>query len=278
MDNFDYLGPLHRCQLLIAEEIKRLCEKHRIPYFIIAGTLLGAVRHGGFIPWDDDMDIGMLRPDYERFLEVAGAELSEKFFLQTAETDRGYGLPIAKVLLRGTVLTENATAGNSAQKGIFVDVFPFDVRPEDEKKAASHDKKTYFWRRVLLAKCGYAIATPGQWLKKAVYCGLRVLACFYSKKTLCARLNREITRYNGERSDRIVNIGGAYGYEKETICRKWVDETRGLPFEETSLAAPAGYIAYLESFYGDYMTPPPENKRYNRHGVVELDFGEYRDI
>ncbi len=278
MDNFDYLGSLHRCQLLIAEEVKRLCQKHNIPYFIIAGTLLGAVRHGGFIPWDDDMDIGMLRSDYRRFLQVARRELSEKFFLQTVETDPGYGLPLAKVLLRGTVLTENTTSKNAAQKGIFVDIFPFDVCPEDSQKAAMHNKKTYFYKRLFLAKRGYTIAKVGEWKKKLAYGILRVLAVFYSQKGLCRKLNREITRYNSEQSTRIVNIAGAYGYEKETILRQWVAETVMLPFENTEFAAPAGYVAYLEAFYGDYMTPPPEDKRYNRHSVVELDFGEYANI
>lgn len=274
MEHFAYLPKLHACQLIIASEIKRLCDKHGIRYFMIAGTLLGAVRHGGFIPWDDDMDIGMLREDYEAFLRVAGEELDDRFFLQTTETDEHYGLPFAKVLLRGTVLTES-TAGSRAQKGIFVDVFPFDVSPEDAAAARRHDKRTYFYKRLLLAKRRYNVCGKGEYGKRAAYFLLSVIAACYSSRGLCNKLQAEITRYNGQASSKIVNIGGAYGYQKETILREWVRDTVDLPFEETHLAAPVDYVAYLETFYGDYMTPPPEDKRYNRHSVVELDFGNY---
>lgn len=274
MESFEYLPKLHACQLRVAEEIKRVCETHGIRYFMIAGTLLGAVRHGGVIPWDDDMDIGMLREDYERFLQVAADALDERFFLQTTATDPHYGVPFAKVLLCGTDLIE-ANGGSNARHGIFVDVFPFDVSPEDEAAARRHDKRTYFYKRLLLAKRHYRVCNKGEYAKQAVYFLLSVLAAFWRGDKLVAKLDAEITRYNGEISRKIVNIGGAYGYKKETILREWVEDTVDLPFDGSALAAPSQYKAYLEAFYGDYMTPPPEDKRYNRHSVTKLDFGEY---
>lgn len=274
MENFDYLPKLHNCQLIIAREIKRICDKHNIRYFIIAGTLLGAVRHGGFIPWDDDMDVGMLREDYEKFLKVAKTELGEEFFLQTPETDKNYGLPFAKILLNGTVLVE-ATAGSNAKKGIFVDVFPFDVAPENEADRENHNKKTYFYKRLLLAKLNYNVCAKNDYVKRAVYFVLKIMSAFYSHDKLVKKLESEITRYNNSKTEDIVNIGGAYGYKKETIKADWVRDTVEIPFEDMTISAPVDYIKYLETFYGDYMTPPPEDKRYNRHSVTELDFGKY---
>ena len=94
------LQKLHALELEIAAEMKRICEKHRIRYFMIAGTLLGAVRHGGFIPWDEDMDFGMLRADFERFVSVCADELDrEKYFLQTGDSDPGYTYAFAKIRL-----------------------------------------------------------------------------------------------------------------------------------------------------------------------------------
>lgn len=276
MENFDYLPKLHNCQLIIANEIKRLCDKHNIKYFIVAGTLLGAVRHGGFIPWDDDMDIGMLREDYEKFISVAKAELGEDFFLQTTETDANYGLPFAKILLNGTVLVE-ATAGSNAKKGIFVDIFPFDISPEEENLKNQHDKKTYLYKRLLLAKLNYNVCAKNDYVKRLIYFVLKIMASFYSHDKLYKKLDEEITKYNSKSSSKIVNIGGAYGYTKETIEKDWVRETVEIPFENMTISAPVDYIKYLEKFYGDYMTPPPEDKRYNRHSVVELDFGKYAD-
>ena len=276
MENFDYLPKLHNCQLIIAREIKRLCDKHNIKYFIIAGTLLGAVRHGGFIPWDDDMDIGMLREDYEKFLKVAKTELGGDFFLQTPETDKNYGLPFAKILLNGTVLVE-ATAGSDAKKGIFVDVFPFDSVPESDDGKENHNKKTYFYKRLLLAKLNYNVCAKNDYVKRAVYFALKVMSAFYSHDKLVKKLESEITRYNNSKTEDIVNIGGAYGYKKETIKADWVRDTVEIPFEDMTISAPIDYIKYLETFYGDYMTPPPEDKRYNRHSVTELDFGKFAD-
>lgn len=274
MENTDFLPKLHSCQLIIAREIKRICDENNIKYFIIAGTLLGAVRHKGFIPWDDDMDIGMLREDYERFIHLAEKKLGEDFFLQTTDTDASYGLNFAKVLLKGTKLVEQS-AGNLAKNGIFVDVFPFDAVPEDSAQEGKHEKSTYFYRRLLLAKKKYNVSGNNA-VKKIVYAGLGAIAGLYSSKKLCNKLEYEIQKYNGSSdSEKIVNIGGAYGYKKETIMRKWVENTVELPFEDMTLAAPADYKEYLEYFYGDYMTPPPEDKRYNRHGIVELDFGKY---
>lgn len=274
MENFDYLPKLHNCQLIIAREIKRLCDKHNIKYFIIAGTLLGAIRHGGFIPWDDDMDVGMLREDYEKFLKVAKTELGADFFLQTPETDENYGLPFAKILLNGTLLVE-ATAGSNAKKGIFVDVFPFDVAPENEADRENHNKKTYFYKRLLLAKLNYNVCAKNDYVKRAVYFVLKIMSAFYSHDKLVKKLESEITRYNNSKTEDIVNIGGAYGYKKETIKADWVRDTVEIPFEDMTISAPVDYIKYLETFYGDYMTPPPEDKRYNRHSVTELDFGKY---
>ena len=276
MKNFDYLPKLHNCQLIIAREIKRICDENNIKYFIIAGTLLGAIRHGGFIPWDDDMDIGMLREDYEKFIEIAKKDLKEDFFLQTTETDANYGLPFAKILLKGTVLVE-ATAGSNAKKGIFVDVFPFDNVPESDEMRENHNKQTYFYKRLLLAKLNYNVCAKNDYVKRAVYFALKIVSAFYSHDKLVKKLENEITKYNGKQSEDIVNIGGAYGYKKETIKAQWVKETVEIPFEDMTISAPVDYIKYLETFYGDYMTPPPEDKRYNRHSVTKLDFGKYAD-
>ncbi len=275
MENFDYLPKLHNCQLIIAREIKRICDENNIKYFIIAGTLLGAVRHGGFIPWDDDMDIGMLREDYEKFLKIAKKDLGDDFFLQTPETDKSYGLNFAKVLLKGTMLMEESTASNNAKKGIFVDIFPFDVAPESEADRENHNKKTYFYRRLLLAKRNYNIAGKKEYVKRIVYFILKIMSVFFSHDGLVKKLDSEITRYNNQKTEDIVNIGGAYGYKKETIKANWVRETVEIPFEDMTISAPIDYIKYLETFYGDYMTPPPEDKRYNRHSVREIDFGKF---
>ena len=135
---------VHELELVIAEEIKRLCTKHHISYFMIAGTLLGAVRHGGFIPWDEDMDFGMTRKNYDRFVRICQKELdSSRFFLQTMETDPGYTYAFAKIRLLGTVFTEALAKDSKAANGIFVDIFPFDHVPKNRLCEKLHERERY---------------------------------------------------------------------------------------------------------------------------------------
>ena len=266
---------LHSCQLLLAGELKRICDKNNIKYYMIAGTLLGAVRHKGFIPWDDDMDFAIMRKDFSKFISACEKDLGDDFELQDMFSDEHYALPVAKLLLKGTNFTERNSSKNKSKKGIFIDIFPYDNIPDTEKQRASHNKNTYFLKRLFLAKQGYTIAEKGQFIKSLVYFALKVIGVFVSKKWLRNRLDKELRRFENETTKKVAAIGGAYNYSKESVEREWFDEAVLLPFEDLTLSAPKEYIKYLTYFYGDYMTPPPENKRYNRHGAVGIDFGKY---
>ncbi|MBO5106482.1 MAG: LicD family protein [Clostridia bacterium] len=266
---------LHSCQLLLAKELKRICEKHNIKYFMIAGTLLGAVRHKGFIPWDDDMDFAIMRKDFSKFLSVCKSELGDDFILQDMFSDEHYALPVAKLLLKGTNFTERNSFKNKSQKGIFIDIFPYDNIPDSDEQRKKHNRNTYFLKRLFLAKQGYKIAEKGQTLKALVYFLLKALSLFITKKYIRNRLDTELRRFENENTKKVAALGGAYGYNKESVERKWFNETIELTFEDITLSAPKNYNDYLTYFYGDYMTPPPEDKRSNRHNMVELDFGPY---
>lgn len=277
MENqMDITTKLHSCQLLLAAELKRICEKHNIKYFMIAGTLLGAVRHKGFIPWDDDMDFAIMREDFAKFLSVCKTELGNDFILQDMFSDEHYALPVAKLLLKGTKFTERNASKNKSQKGIFIDIFPYDSIPDDEALRKKHNKSTYFFKRLFLAKQGYTIAKKGEVLKNIVYFLLKILSLFVSKNYIRNRLDKELRRYENKNTKKVAALGGAYGYTKESVERKWFEQTVELPFEDITLAAPKDYIEYLTYFYGDYITPPPEDKRYNRHSALEIDFGEFK--
>lgn len=165
----------------IALEIKRICEKNNIPYFLIGGTLLGAVRHKGFIPWDDDLDIGFLRKDYDRFLEVCKTELSEEMFLQTWDTDEYYGLPFGKVMLKGTRFRESANGTAAAQSMIFVDIFPYDDMPENGFKLKVQFLIEEMSKKLLLYKYGYDMGQRSD--HKMFHKLLRFVSRFFSKSS-----------------------------------------------------------------------------------------------
>ncbi len=149
------LNKVHKVHLEIVSEVKRICKKNGIKYSMIAGTLLGAVRHHGFIPWDDDLDIGMLRRDYERFLQVARKELCRQYFLQTWETDKNFVLPFAKIRKNGTKLVEKNSADVKMHQGIYIDIFPFDNLPRKAFEQKKQNWITWLLKRILLAKKCY---------------------------------------------------------------------------------------------------------------------------
>lgn len=124
--NDKVLEHLHREMLVIYEEIARICQKHNLTFFAVGGTLLGAVIHKGYIPWDGDLDIAMPRDDYDKFIDICKQELDKRFYLHHTDTDGNYWLPFAKVRLNNTVFLEEKRKNVKAHAGIYVDIFPFD--------------------------------------------------------------------------------------------------------------------------------------------------------
>ena len=266
------LSRVHELELVIAEEIKHICTKHSISYFMIAGTLLGAVRHGGFIPWDEDMDFGMTRKNFERFVRICQKELdSSKFFLQTMDTDPCYTYAFAKIRLRGTVFTEALAKDSKAASGIFVDIFPFDHVPRNRLLEKMHERERYLWKNLLAVKLGYGNGAKRSFiLRAALFLASRVLPTDFIR----TRKKIAFTRYNKMKASRLVTAEGSYRYMKEKIPVRYIRNLIMMPFEDTEFPAFAEFELYLRSMYGDYMKLPPENQR-NKHNILGVDFGPY---
>lgn len=273
-DFMNCLQRVHKVQLEMALEVKRICQKHNIKYSIIAGTLLGAARHKGFIPWDDDLDIGMLRNEYEKFINIANKELKGEYFLQTWDTDFGFALPIAKLRKKGTKFIEHNSSKAGLHNGIYIDIFPFDNIPNSTFRQNVQNLITYILKRIILIKKGYELWEGKEYFKKFIYKSINIIAKPLSLKKAKSILFKEMTRFNSNRSISVVTFGGSYGYRKESIKRKWLDSLTTIKFETFEISCPKDYKYYLSYFYGDYMTPPPEDKRYNRHMIIEIEFEE----
>lgn len=268
------LGKVHKVQLEIANEVKRICDKYNIKYFMIAGTLLGAVRHRGFIPWDDDLDIGMLRDDYKRFLKLAAKELKKIYYLETWYSSPGYGLPFAKIRKNNTRYIENNSKDVNCHPGIFIDIFPFDNVPNNKVLRLIHEYRLKFYQYLIFELCMYSISINYKYIKRLVYTLLKKSVKNKSLKEIKKRYEGISKKYNSKQTEHVHAVGGAYGYKKETIKTSWVLQVDELEFEGHMFKVPKGYKEYLTYFYGDYMTPPPRNNRYNRHDIIELKFDE----
>lgn len=270
------LNKLKKVQLLSLLEIIRICNKYHITYTPIGGTLLGTIRHKGFIPWDDDIDVGMLRTEYDRFLEVAKNELRPEFFLQTYETDPNYPKAIARLCVNNTTYLFKGLDKVNIHNGIFTDIFPYDNSPSSKLSIMSHKYLIKWLKIATYYKYNYGNLTS---LKAKVGIPLLSLPFFFMNKTRVRILWENIMqKYDSNQTECVVRTGSGYPYEKVRVKQIFMEEVETMEFEGFPISVMKGYDAHLSSNYGDYMELPPIEKRRNVQAeVVEITFGPYED-
>ena len=255
------LEELKKAELDILVAVVDVCERLHLRYYLLCGTLLGAVRHQGFIPWDDDIDIGMMREDYTLFLEKAPSMLPKHLFLQTIWTDPGYMACFAKVRNNNTTFVENTVSNRSMHHGVFIDIFPLDYYPENvkEQKRLQRRKKRYEHRLI-----SEYVMLDLKLKHKLYYTAYRLL--YPSLRNVLKKRERMFCAV--PKSAMVADYGG---YLKETAPIEWYGEGVPIWFEGLQLRAPAEYDKLLTQIYGDYMIPPPEEQREGHHYVQAFD-------
>lgn len=272
----DILLKLHKTLLYIMDEIDKICEKNKINYSLIGGSMIGAVRHKGFIPWDDDIDVAMLREDYEKFARVCYSTLDDKFQWQSILTDPDYPYGFGKLILKGTECISAGHENEKWQKGIYVDVFPLDDIPTNKYLQKKHKFCNLLLIKMLERKMKGKIINKN--LNKIIIFHLiDILNIFVSFNFLRKKLEKNMLRYEKSNSEIVSNLGGYYGYEKEMTYKKYFKKFIRVPFEDRNYYIIKEYDLYLTSVYGDYMKMPPEDKR-RTHEFIILEFGEYENI
>ncbi len=268
----DYLPKLHNSQLKILDEIVRICEMHKIVYFLIGGTLLGAVRHSGYIPWDDDLDIAMPREDYNKFIEYAQKELKEDFILDCFKTNKKYWLPFIKIRLKNTIMAESTLKDYNGCKGIFVDIFPLDSAKDENSIDIKKRKKTEEKIKAILMKKNICKIR----LEQGFIFNLKVIIskCI-PNKLLHSILNRAMQN-EGKEEKYFVNLGSQYKIEKQTHLKEKYYPAKKIKFEDREYFAPNDYEYVLTKIYGSkYMELPPVEKRVTHKPLmVQFEDGE----
>ncbi|MBO4265010.1 MAG: LicD family protein [Clostridia bacterium] len=262
---------LKSVQMEMLDEFKRICDKNGLKYWLDSGTLLGAVRHKGFIPWDDDIDVGMLREDYDKFAKIASQELDpDKYYYQNWLSDKDYGQPFAKIRKKNTTLIESSAEKASFFSGIYIDIFAYD---EYGDKQFSQGLPIKIIRRMILCKCGYKFWEKENGIsvsKYLIYLPIRLFSAFFSTGFLKKRYEKIARRYNGSGKEYVFE-NGTTNYNKWVVKKDCFDDTEELEFEGKFYKCPGKYAEYLEMIYGDYMKLPPKEKQVKKHPVVKFE-------
>lgn len=264
---------IRRLQLIEIDILKvfiDVCSKLGLQYYVLGGTLLGAVRHKGFIPWDDDIDVGMLRKDYEVFIEKAPLLFPDHLFVQNYRTDKGYCMNITKIRNIQTTFIESDCRQQDIRHGVFLDVFPLDNFPVS--------RVSKWWFNLRKKALGLRIGRAFTWkekskIRKAVKALISAPLCLVWPNVKRALQVKEKLYKSYPYSGMIANICGQWG-DREIVPAEWYGAGCDLIFEDIVVKAPKEYKKWLERVYGDYMTPPPVEKRVSHHGTTIIDLDQ----
>lgn len=267
------LKTIQKLELDALREVVRICCELKIDYFLIDGAAIGAMRHRGFIPWDDDIDIGMTRDSYRRFLAEAPSRLSDRYFLQTPYqgTDNPYFY--AKLRINGTKFVEYCNRKLDIHHGIYLDICPFDEVPDDERLNKRQFRRCQLLIRLFVLRqspdLSAAPATAKRKmlsvLRKCIHTALRIVPY----RWIASALERETTRYDGSGQKAVAFLHYPVR-NTDYMLKNELFELRRAEFEGLSVNIPKNCDAYLRRHYGDYMQWPPMDQRYG-HKPYQLE-------
>lgn len=261
MKEITEISQLKSIQLEVMDYFHSWCVEHQITYYITAGTLIGALRHKGFIPWDDDIDLVMLRPDYEKLLTKFSND--GRYRLYSIETDPSCIYAYAKIYDSETVMIE-ADEKDHPAIGVNIDIFPLDNVTDDYQDGVKMKKSLKLLNDIMGVK-QLDRANRGL-IKNVTVAVLRFISSFFSYPYLISRINKKSKKYIANNDSKYLVNAVIYAKgEREILEREWFKETVDLEFEGCQYKAPIGADQYMRRLFGDYMQLPPEDKRVSHH-------------
>ncbi|MBQ9756837.1 MAG: LicD family protein [Clostridia bacterium] len=266
----EQLDKIHSIEVEILSEVIRVCNENNIAWFTVGGTTLGAVRHDGFIPWDDDIDIGMMRDDYEKFINIAPGCLKEGYVFQHFAVAKNTPTYFAKVRKDGTEFLEHSNKSIKMHHGVFIDIMPFDRVPEDVELRKKYNRNVIMHHQLYMAKTLWLSSKPALRSRKAFFrtfvrsC-LHILLLPVPKKVVFNSMEKAIRKYNDANTKMISSRGRSVFecYESDVF------PTEEHPFENIIVNIPKDSHKVLTTQYGNYMQLPPEHKR-TSHAPLSL--------
>jgi len=263
------LDRLHNTMVEILDEFVRVCEENCFTYFFVGGTLLGAVRHKGFIPWDDDIDVSMPRNDYEKFLDIYKKNNETNYYVlsyKNTEVAHWRYKPYAKLCKKNTIYATNWIHNPEYYPGIFIDIFPIDNCIKSFSPLQMYFISLswkLFYRRT-------QVYNPKKLIKRLL---LNIIFYFFSIKISTNLVMFSYSLFNKFKTKYVCCFPGFYGYEKETHKKNTIYPLTKVFFEGKYYWAPGNWDAFLKQIYGNYMELPPIEKRIT-HDITFISFGK----
>ena len=263
------LSELQVLQLNLLKEFVRVCNELGLRYYLVEGTMLGAKRHSGFIPWDDDIDVGMPRKDYLRFIEEAPKHLDKRYLVSNYDREDHYWMTVILFDTENKVKLKNAS--EEIVKYAWIDVIPLDGMPSGALKQKLHFKHFYMYR-VLYQISHFSkivnVNKPRPAYQKAFIKVLEIthIEHLFNSKKVGDKLHKVMAKYDFDSSNYVMQIISEYNM-KELMPREWFGNGQKYMFEGLETIGVSNADAYLSQLYGDYMKLPPEEKRIGKHNV-----------
>jgi lipopolysaccharide cholinephosphotransferase len=277
------LQKVQQIELMILRDSLKICQKYNVKFFLIGGSAIGAIRHQGFIPWDDDIDVAMMRKDYDEFIKRINEEMPDKYIAMNTGTDKNYPLMTTRLMLKGTKFVEEPLKDIHCFLGIFLDMYVLDNLPDNPEELNKISRKSFILSKLQILR---SIAFPVLPYKGAkaklthVITGIAhgVLTVFgISKEKLYKKAIRIAAPYkNLDNSKKVGFLFDTYP-DYEIYDRTDIFPLRIVKFNGLDVYMPCNVEKSLTDQYGDYMQMPPVEKRKN-HFPYELDFGKYANI
>lgn len=275
----EHMGRLDAIQQVLLAyliEVDKICKKHNIQWYLGGGTLLGAARHQGFIPWDDDVDIMMLREDYDKFLEVAGAELPDGMILEDPKKNKRYNYAYAKLRLTDTVFATDFSKNHKGMNnGFAFDIFAHDKTANSKLGQKIHSQLTLFWLAMVFNK----------WNHRRVYNGKKVQSAIsnFFKNIFPLRFSMRMLLFTLEmfkhkKKAKYLYDGMGKSVHKGGFDKSFLDNEIRLDFCGYKMPVPEKYKEYLTNHYGDYMELAPLSTRIMGHEITLSDLNKYADF
>ena len=267
------LKKLQKIELEMLYEFDRICKRHNLVYILAGGSCLGAVRHDGFIPWDDDIDIHMPRSDYEKFLTIQEEELNkDKYYFESLETTENYPFVFAKIRRRNSIYAESISDIDKEKQGIWIDIFPCDNVSDNDFKMKLDFMKIFFFKIMQANKNGNQ-SVSDSFLRSIILKIIYLISFLVPRKFCQKHLIKIMRKYENIETKRVICYGGKWLF-KEMFPAKYFNERILHKFEDGKFYITKDYDTFLTNLYGDYMKLPPKEKRCPEHLISEIKFPE----